>query len=1561
MRNPLFDSDSHPDFYVDTPFTDEITLIEMPMKFSFPSIKAYDGTTDPDDHVAQYRQRMLAIALPKRSREATMCKGFGSALTEPALQWYINLPSRSIASFAVLSDKFVEQFASSRDLEKISDSLYEILQHRAEPLRGYIARFNQEKVAIPECSIPTAISAFKRGMLPDGDLYKELTKYQCKTMEAVISRAWAQVKWEEDVASRAKEQQKQDPKTIRPNRTERDEKPSQRQARDSGNRNRGRYQNRPIKKAEGMAVSTWPDISHLSISRPELINALRQMGQQVKWPQKMKAPVSFRNPGFWCDFHRDHSHETEDYVALKIEVNKLLKKRHLREFLSEKAKSHLSKETTGKPTEAAPVSPPRQDRIIHVISGDFDRQRNAQKARLVTADLKRKSSPIYKITHDEYMPSSTISNKETQLLFSPDHASLERSIRKEVCSISIDNNTCSSLDFFQPPSTHTLVPSTDTRSPPSTKDTHLPSTDIEGHLRNAAGQKIDAQGAAIPESDANATGTTLLYQRQGFRVEALGSDSSLIRETVHTSSGNQARNRNSYGNRGNFNQSLQYKKPYSNNKNYKNSYYQKPPLPTQESKIEEMLDRVLEAQQRMAVDFNGKIDSVYTNLNTKSETLSTHVKKPEMQVVQIRDAVKRREASTRGVGDDVMKHHVNAIIEDDFWQVVKEEKLQEGDFEVQRMMSFGGSHWCLSTSDFEHRSTHTSPNRSTGSPEHRPMTPTKSTASCNAVRILTHEEFAEKHPHPPNPDNVRITRRDVTPIDRQQDVDIDRQQDVDIDRQHPAPIDRRAPITYQVQMPMIDVAHLNALRPKPKPSENSPETVRVTREKEEDIKRMFCEDREKMRMRITLKKKSDPEKFAISCTVKGIEFPHALCDTGASLSILLPRVMAYHLGLQIGNALVPVDFHVLDIKLNWNSSLLLGRAFLSTVGAVCNLKTIQMCLTLIDSNAHYDPIPVKKPYMSSRRINDPGIIPACHYGVEYEIEYSASIETHTTTSIDSANQKSTDNPHDESEDTLLHHSSWKRNAPSIDIPGSPSIDTQPHQRNRKRASTDIANYSSIDAEVNRVREGDYSIGIWTDDHHHESDVVETTIYEPGADELHEGFTYEELLNMQRRDETAQHQSETVWGRIRYMHPIDRARRPSIDITPSISIDLAHTTSIYRRMYPDGHARSIDGCILNVSRKDIADILQTANGADNLFVHNRNIPEYQQKDKKEFYDAAGGIDKSFKLRFYWEEKDQYGVYRDDQGCARYMDGHIINVSKEEIRKLMERASRDEPSYICLPEHASSFSQIKLVPEIYTKDEINEMFYGVVGEQEKNKEVLQMKLDGVYYPLNDSTSWLTTCMEEMKQDIARIQHATDVARSSSIDGYQQTSIDVRQRTSIDNQMQTSVDDNPPRPHTMKSQHNFHTREEIDQLVEGIYRALENIEDRLDGRCDDIYFPMDLNISALTSKIEAIKRELVEIHSYIARRPEASSSIDRRNNKSTDIHHRSSADDATNRGRLVPKMTSDMSDTHYHGEEISADTYAKLTRHQFNLEGLGDRLQRIENTTGTMKEKWRRGMKL
>ncbi|KAF2569597.1 hypothetical protein F2Q68_00025493 [Brassica cretica] len=232
--------------------------------------------------------------------------------------------------------------------------------------------------------------------------------------------------------------------------------------------------------------------------------------------------------------------------------------------------------------------------------------------------------------------------------------------------------------------------------------------------------------------------------------------------------------------------------------------------------------------------------------------------------------------------------------------------------------------------------------------------------------------------------------------------------------------------------------------------------------------------------------------------------------------------------------------------------------------------------------------------------------------------------------------------------------------------GSTSIDTQPHQPSHLQASTDIAYYPSIDTNVDANRDGDYSIGSWADDRHHESYTVETAYHDQGADELHEGFTYEELLNMQRCED------------------------------------------------PNGYAKAIDGRTLHVSREDIADILQIANGADNLFMQQHTITEHQQKVTKELYDTAGGIDKSFKQR------------------SRHPTQPSIDV---DISTSVDRRPEFGRRAFDLFEHASSFTQTKLVPEIYTKDEINEMFYGISGEQEKNKEDFQMKLDGVYYPLND----------------------------------------------------------------------------------------------------------------------------------------------------------------------------------------------------------------------------------
>ncbi|XP_010693347.2 uncharacterized protein LOC104906311 [Beta vulgaris subsp. vulgaris] len=191
-----------PDSYADSPFADFIAMVEVPKRFSVPTMKMYDGTTDPNDHVAQYKQLMMTISIPRSMREACMCKGFGSTLTGPALQWFIHLGNGTISSFAQLINIFNLQFASSRKMEKQASDLHRVVQKYDESLKEFVRRFNKEKVSIPNCDVKTAIEAFRRGLDEDSDLYKELTKYPCPTFEDAQAKASAQIRLEEDMQSR---------------------------------------------------------------------------------------------------------------------------------------------------------------------------------------------------------------------------------------------------------------------------------------------------------------------------------------------------------------------------------------------------------------------------------------------------------------------------------------------------------------------------------------------------------------------------------------------------------------------------------------------------------------------------------------------------------------------------------------------------------------------------------------------------------------------------------------------------------------------------------------------------------------------------------------------------------------------------------------------------------------------------------------------------------------------------------------------------------------------------------------------------------------------------------------------------------------------------------------------------------------------------------------------------------------------------------------------------------------------------------------------------------------
>ncbi|KAF2618689.1 hypothetical protein F2Q68_00039235 [Brassica cretica] len=285
---------------------------------------------------------------------------------------------------------------------------------------------------------------------------------------------------------------------------------------------------------------------------------------------------------------------------------------------------------------------------------------------------------------------------------------------------------------------------------------------------------------------------------------------------------------------------------------------------------------------------------------------------------------------------------------------------------------------------------------------------------------MTHEGFADRHPHPPHP--YRVTTED---IDWQQQSATKRHQKLGNDRHESPSIDGHQPFAYRVQLCSIHVARLNALRNPSKPSEtlkdnnsqqsedkSEPMVVKQTtegrtlRRRKEKVPRHLkrgANEKEmdnftkgfsgypwishSMRLILPTDCRCSSEKPSrLNRTLRGSSIS-ALCDTSSSVNII-PNVMADHLGLEIepskdlftfvdyskrnsggiirnlevkiGNALVPVDLRVLDIKLNWNYSLLLVRDFMATIGAVCKMQTNKLCLTLIDPNVYYDPVRVVK-------------------------------------------------------------------------------------------------------------------------------------------------------------------------------------------------------------------------------------------------------------------------------------------------------------------------------------------------------------------------------------------------------------------------------------------------------------------------------------------------------------------------------------------------------------------------------------------------------------------------
>ncbi|KAL0347636.1 UNVERIFIED_CONTAM: hypothetical protein Scaly_1779600 [Sesamum calycinum] len=122
--------------------------------FAAPShLLAYDGTTDPTEHILKFENAALLHR-----------------------------------SFVEFSSLFKHQFANSKKCRKSTISLFGINLEEKETLRAYVQRFNTVILEVPTAHHEVLVSAFTQGLL-EGPLFKYLPKKPAADFLDVLARA----------------------------------------------------------------------------------------------------------------------------------------------------------------------------------------------------------------------------------------------------------------------------------------------------------------------------------------------------------------------------------------------------------------------------------------------------------------------------------------------------------------------------------------------------------------------------------------------------------------------------------------------------------------------------------------------------------------------------------------------------------------------------------------------------------------------------------------------------------------------------------------------------------------------------------------------------------------------------------------------------------------------------------------------------------------------------------------------------------------------------------------------------------------------------------------------------------------------------------------------------------------------------------------------------------------------------------------------------------------------------------------------------------------------------
>ncbi|KAK3038261.1 hypothetical protein RJ639_030870 [Escallonia herrerae] len=304
---------------VGRPFTEEIDLFPTPLNFKMPPCESYDGTEDPMEHLARFTSGMNLHLVP----DQIMYRAFPVTLKGAAQVWFQHLAPHSISCWAQLAESFRSNFLTSRVQRKNSSALFRIIQGLKESLKSYYTRFNSKKLLIDHLDSRVTFVGMARGVRPGTPLVEKYLRAK-----------------EDSTTSHQEE--------IHLGQKRRD-------------RLEGKNQDEPKRPRALLSKSFTP----LNTTREHIIHYIK--GQNIlKWPKPMKGPAERRDTQVYCHFHKDHGHMTEECKVLQREIENLIAKGHLKQFV----KTNHQQQTGGRNnSRRVDEAPPKDPPVINTISG----------------------------------------------------------------------------------------------------------------------------------------------------------------------------------------------------------------------------------------------------------------------------------------------------------------------------------------------------------------------------------------------------------------------------------------------------------------------------------------------------------------------------------------------------------------------------------------------------------------------------------------------------------------------------------------------------------------------------------------------------------------------------------------------------------------------------------------------------------------------------------------------------------------------------------------------------------------------------------------------------------------------------------------------------------------------------------------------------------------------------------------------------------------------------------------------------------------------------------------